>query len=360
MIQKIIIGNYKSIQYLNLTLQPINILIGANGAGKSNFISFFKLVNRIYTQQLQNFLGGNIDAFLYFGQKYSEQLAGCLVFEKNAIYFTLKPKTNTNTAFISELGDFFNKNNTPEFLHNNWDKIIWDKYTEESTLINNKKWRANYLKSYLEGLKIYHFHDTSETSSLKKMSDIHDNQYLAEDGRNLASYLYYLQEKHANYFKKIEMAVQNVTPFFQKFDLKPNKLNDNQIELRWIERDNDFPFSVHYLSDGSLRFVALATLLIQPNPPKTIIIDEPELGLHPLAIAKLAGLIKNASAKSQIIVSTQSTELINEFSPNDIITVDRKEKQSVFIRQNEENLKMWLEDYTMGELWKKNIIGGRL
>lgn len=361
MIKEIKIQNYKSIQNLDLPLQPINIFIGANGAGKSNFINFFKLINRVYTQNLQNFLGGNIDAFLYFGQKFSEKLSGALVFENNAIYFQIKPKTHSNTGIITELGDFFDKNNTNDFTKwQKWHKVIWDKNVEESTLINQKKWRSYHLKNYLEGLKIYHFHDTSETSPLKKIADIHNNQYLKENGENLASYLYYLQEKHSNHFRKIEMAMQSIAPFFQKFQLKPNKLNEQTIGLNWVEKDNDFLFNAHYLSDGSLRFMALATLLIQPEPPKTIIIDEPELGLHPVAISKLAGMIKNASAKSQIIISTQSVELINHFEANDIITVDRKEKQSIFTRQSEDDLANWLQDYTIGELWNKNLIGGRI
>ncbi len=359
MIKQVIIKNYKSIKDVNLSLNPINILIGANGAGKSNFIHFFKLINHIYTQNLQSFLGGNFDAFLHFGQKFSQSLEGTLVFDANAIYFKITPKALSNTGIIEELSDYFNTKNQKDFLPKTWNHQIWDKFTEESNLKNEKRWRANYLKELFENLKIYHFHDTSDTSPMKKMWDTNDINSLAENGRNLAPFLYHLQEFYPNDFKKIEMNVQAVTPFFQKFELK-NTSTKNEIELRWVEKGNDYSFNSHHLSDGSLRFIALATLLGQPNPPKTIIIDEPELGLHPLAIAKLAGMIQNATAKSQIIVSTQSVELINYFEPEDIITVDRKNQESIFTRQSSELLADWLEDYTMGEIWKKNIIGGRL
>ena len=98
---------------------------------------------------------------------------------------------------------------------------------------------------------------------------------------------------------------------------------------------------------------------MQPNLPEVIIIDEPELGLHPVAINKLAGLIKKASAKCQIIISTQSVNLVGNFDANDIITVDRVDNQSQFNRLSDENLGSWLEDFSLGDLWLKNMIKGQ-
>jgi predicted ATPase len=155
------------------------------------------------------------------------------------------------------------------------------------------------------------------------------------------------------------MQVRAIAPFFDRFDLAPDQLNKAQIELRWLDRGSDIPFNAYHLSDGTLRFIALATLLLQPNLPKTIIIDEPELGLHPAAINKLAGLIMKASAQSQIIISTQSVGLVDNFEPADIITVDRQDNQSVFHRHQKADLVHWLDTYSMGDLWNKNVIGGR-
>jgi predicted ATPase len=366
-ISKIQIRNFKSIKNLDLELKPINILIGANGVGKSNFISFFKLLNRIYAQRLQEYIGNNIDALLYFGRKSSESLGGIIEFSrenyKNAFYFILKNQAQSNAGFITELGDYFNKgSNNQDFNSSylNWDKKIWDKNKIESSLLNSDFGRANYLKEYLNEFKIYHFHDTSESSVLKQASELNDNRYLAEDGRNLAAYLYFLQEKHPKSLQKIEMQVRSIAPFFDRFDLAPDRLNEKQIELRWLEKGSDIAFNAHYLSDGTLRFISLITLLLQPELPKVIIIDEPELGLHPVAIYKLANLFQKASAQSQIIISTQSTTLVDHFDPEDIITVDRKNGETYFVRQNKENLAHWLDNYSMGDLWNKNVIGGRL
>jgi predicted ATPase len=155
------------------------------------------------------------------------------------------------------------------------------------------------------------------------------------------------------------MAIRAIAPYFEAFNLRPDRLNEDYIRLEWREKGSDKYFNAAHLSDGTLRFMALATLLLQADVPRTIIIDEPELGLHPFAIHKLASLLKKASAQSQIIIATQSVNLVDNFEPEDIITSDRIENQSVFQRQNSETLKDWLVEYSIGNLWTKNVIGGR-
>ena len=176
----------------------------------------------------------------------------------------------------------------------------------------------------------------------------------------MAAFLYKIKDTNPKHFKIIEFTIRSVAPFFERFDLKPDSKNPEMIFLNWLEKGSDDYFNAHNFSDGTLRFIALSTLLLQPVLPKTIILDEPELGLHPFAIAKLAGMIKKASTNSQIILSTQSVNLVDHFSANDIIVVNREDNQTVFKRQSEESLKSWLEEYSIGELWEKNVIGGRL
>jgi predicted ATPase len=116
------------------------------------------------------------------------------------------------------------------------------------------------------------------------------------------------------------------------------------------------------LSDGTLRFICLTTLLLQPKSllPDTLLIDEPELGLHPFAINLLADMLQEAAESKQVIVSTQSVELLNAFQPEDVVVVQREEDASVFKRLDKAALSDWLaDDYSLGELWKRNILGGR-
>lgn len=358
MINNIQIENYKSIRFLSIDMSPINILIGSNGAGKSNFISFFKLLKNINDRNLQLYVAeeGSSEDILYFGSQVSEYISGQIEFDKTNRYsFVLKPNKSNKFYFKSEIASF----NKKVYGQVGWCPQEWNHGGDESILHNKQTAISQYVRGYMESFRVFHFHDTGKTSKLRKPAQVNDNEFLREDGSNLPAFLYWMQEKYPKDFKKIEMVIRSVAPYFEKFNLTPDKLNEDQIRLRWKENGSDAYFDAKHLSDGTLRFIALTTLLLQPEAPEVIIIDEPELGLHPFAIGKLAGLIKKASARTQIIISTQSVNLVDNFAPEEIITVDRKENQSVFNRLDSGELKDWLNDYTISDLWNKNVIGGR-
>jgi predicted ATPase len=349
MIERIIIENFKSIRKLDLELKPINILIGANGAGKSNLLSFFELINYCNERNFEGNIRRDANKYLRYGRKISKFISvGIFVNSLKPFYIKFVPSFHNNNLTIEKLESFLN-----------------DLDKEESGYYLEKNGRQYFeLFSYF---KVYHFQDTTKDSALKSWNKTGDNRYLRENGENLAAYLYLLQEKFPNDFRKIEKQISSVAPFFERFNLMPDRDSDSQIILEWKEKGSDDYFDAFDLSDGTLRFMALTTLLMQPELPKVIIIDEPELGLHPFAITKLAAMIRSATKKgSQIIISTQSIEFINHFEPEDIIVVDRKsdnynhqQEESVFHRLSSEDLKDWLENYSIGEIWEKNIIGGR-
>lgn len=358
MINNIQIANYKSIHKLDLEMKPINILIGSNGAGKSNFISFFKFLKNIYDQNLQLYVAeeGSSDDFLYYSSTISDYIWGQIEFnEINRYCFKLLPNKDDKFYFEFEATQF----NKEAYGLTNWDCIQINKGNNESILSTQKFGRYKFVKKYMESFRVFHFHDSSKTSKMRKPAQIHDNSFLREDGSNLPAYLYWMQEIHPKEFKKIEMVIRSAAPYFEGFNLHSDRINPDIIRLEWKEKGTDTYFNAKHLSDGTLRFIALTTLLLQPNTPEVIIIDEPELGLHPFAITKLAGLIKKVAAKTQIIISTQSVNLVDNFSPEDIITVDREDKQSVFRRHDSEQLKEWLTEYSLSDLWNKNVIGGR-
>ncbi|OAV70603.1 cobalt transporter ATP-binding subunit [Bacteroidales bacterium Barb4] len=362
MIKTITIENYKSIRHLELDMKPINILIGANGAGKSNFIGFFKFLRHLLGQHLQRHVAeeGSTDDILYFGSKCSNFIEGHIEFEidsksSNSYYFKLCPNYENRFYFEKEEAFF------PYQINLFDDSLSLGQWHHESRLekYSRSDDSAFRMKKYTDSFKVFHLHDTSKTSGMRKPAQLDDNVFLREDASNLPAYLYWLQEKYPKNFKRIEMTIRSVAPFFECFNLQPDRLNEERIKLEWKEKGSDAYFNAKHLSDGTLRFIALTTFLLQPDAPKTIIIDEPELGLHPFAINKLAALIKKASVNSQIILSTQSVNLVNNFSPEDIIAVDREDKQSIFKRLEAEELIGWLENYSIGDLWNKNVIGGR-
>ena len=218
---------------------------------------------------------------------------------------------------------------------------------------------SSYVFPALKSWKVYHFHDTSDTAKIKGIGDINDNFYLRPDASNLAAFLYALNILYKNYYEAIRDQIRNVAPFFDDFILRPDPANEDKIRLEWRERGSDYPFMAYHLSDGTLRFICLATLLLQPRPPDTILIDEPELGLHPYAITVLTSLFRGLSSKIQLIISTQSVPLVNQLQPEDILVVDRIDGQSKFHRLKPEEMSDWLDDYGLGDLWEKNLLGGR-
>lgn len=277
----------------------------------------------------------------------------------NRYDFKLVPKTNASGFYFEK--DDAGFNTFANGFNENWGfKELGGEGKEESGIADSELDRAGFLRDFFNSFDVFHFHDTSASSPLKQPSQTLDYNYLKADGGNLAAFLFKLKNTHPKHFKLIEYTVSSVAPFFEKFDLAPDEINPDRIYLKWVEKGSDEYFNAHHLSDGTLRFIVLTTLLLQPYLPSTIILDEPELGLHPFALSKLAGMIKKAAVQSQIIVATQSVNFVNEFSADDILVADREDNQTVFRRQSEEELKAWLDDYSIGELWEKNVIGGRL
>jgi predicted ATPase len=209
--------------------------------------------------------------------------------------------------------------------------------------------------------EVYHFHDTSEGARVKQLVGINQNASLLADGGNLAAYLYFLREVHPESYQRIVETIRMVAPFFGDFVLRPNPYNPQKIWLEWRERGWDMILGPHVLPDGTLRFMCLATLFLQPREklPHIIILDEPELGLHPYAITLLAEMIHSVSKHTQVLLSTQSESLLSHFSPEDVLVVDRVQGVSTVQRLDSEKLEHWLRDYTLSELWEKNILGGR-
>lgn len=357
MISWLEIQGFKSIKSQKVHLRNINVLIGGNGIGKTNFISSFELMRNIYMRNLQSYVltKNGANALLYLGRKNTSEITLDLCFEHDG-------RNNRYVVILAESQDklYIKTAQTAYYYNKEWRYQIHDKGVTEASLMNDNRGQSWYVAPLLDSFEIYHFHDTGDTSPMKKLSNINDNRMLRPDGSNIASFLYYLKERYPKYYARIERTVASVSPFFKGFNLSPNRLNPDMIGLEWYQEGagDDF-FNAYQLSDGSLRFICLATLLMQPLPPKTVIIDEPELGLHPSAINKLAALIEKVSDKSQIIISTQSVNLVDNFKPEDIIVVDRQDNASVFKRLNEGDLREWLDDYSLGEVWEKNIIGGQ-
>lgn len=361
-IRTLSINGFKSIRKLdNLRLSNLSILIGANGAGKSNFVAYFRMLSELVEGRLQIWISkqGGADRVLSYGVKETSTLSTEVRFGSNMYELVLEPNLDGGLTFVKERiyfsGAFFGPT----------DRVIGTGHIEAKL-----KARANsgvgssvaqFCYDAISGWRVYHFHDTSDTAGVKRQGSLHDNAYLRMDASNLAAFLFRLQSDAPNVYSQIRKTIRLAVPFFDDFVLKPTTLptEEQQIRLLWKQNDSDYALWPSQLSDGSIRFICLVTVLLQPDPPTTIIIDEPELGLHPYAITLLGALIRSAALRTQVIVSTQSVPLLNEFEIDDLIVVEREDGGSVFKRLSEEDFSNWLEDYSIGELWEKNVLGGR-
>ncbi len=357
-LKRIVLKGYKSIRDLNLEMRSLNVLIGANGVGKSNFISVFELLNEMMVGRFQSAVrtAGGAETFLHFGEKVTPEISLELDFHPNGYKCTWHPAADDTLYFDREATSYHNVGRFPKPL-----ETFLGKGHQESLLANDgeKSSIESYVINALKSWRVYHFHDTSSSAGVKKRGAINDNLYFRPDASNLAAFLFKLQQASPKNYTLIRNTVRQVAPFFDDFLLRPDQANENNIRLEWREKGSDYPFLSHHLSDGTLRFICLATLLLQPDPPSTILIDEPELGLHPSAITMLAALFRSVSEKTQVIVSTQSVSLVNQLYLEDIIVVDREDNQSVFRHLDHSEMENWLEDYGLGDLWEKNLLGGR-
>jgi len=363
-IKKLTIKGFKSIRVMeDLALGNLNLLIGANGVGKSNFVSYFKMLGELVEGRLQVWSAkqGGADRILTYGVKETPRLASTVSFGVNKYHFVLEPTAESKFTFTKE-EVFFDESaaelKAVTFMPGHFEsslKEVVDKADEK------EKDQFDLLYASISSWKIFHFQDTSDAAGVKRIGSLHDHETLRSDASNLAAYLYYLKMDHSEIYAQIRKTVALAIPFFDDFVLKPTVLDseEEQIRLLWRQKKSDYALWPSQLSDGSIRFICLTTALLQPNPPSTLIIDEPELGLHPYAIVLLGSLIRAASARMQLIISTQSISLLNEFSLNDLIVVEREKGASVFKRLKEDDFKVWLEEYSVGELWEKNILGGR-
>ncbi len=365
-LQRIRIEGYRSIKSLDLELGDINVLIGSNAAGKSNFIRFFQFLQRLADEALHLHVqrAGGAPSVLYYGPKVTASLEATIDLGSTEYSFALTATEDNRLVFKEE------RVAGPR-VENGRGRLIAEGHRETFLGSTQRDIResASGIRSGLRGFSPYHFQDTGSNAPPTQAVNIRDDHRLHSDAGNLAAVLYRLKEQQPDAYRLVRRTVQRVFPQFGNFVLQPDTHNEDTIRLQWREKGEEYVFGAHQLSDGTLRFICLATLVLQPKPPSTIIVDEPELGLHPHAISVLAGMVRSAAADAQVILSTQSVTLLNQFAPEDVVVVEREDdpdapvsaprSHSTFRRiSDQQELEHWLDDYTLGDLWEMNVLGG--
>lgn len=362
-LKKLTLRGYKTIRELR-AFEPgsLMLMIGANGAGKSNLISFFRLLSYTLNGELQRHVAefGPASAILHDGPDRTREIEAELTIEteggENQYAFRLVFAAGDTLIFTEEK---FRYSWSGSASPAGWEPAgagHREARLPEIGLEGNQT--ARVILALMRKIIVHQFHNTSLTARIRLKWDSDDGRWLKEDGANLAPFLYRLKHNEPKYYKRIVETTQLLIPFFQDYELEPEY---GRLLLSWREKGSDRVFTAPQAGDGMLRLMALVALLQQPEPdlPNVLILDEPELGLHPYAINVISGLIKSVSEQVQVIVATQSVSFIDRFEPEDIVVVDRDKRESTFRRLDRKSLDDWLEEYSMSELWEKNVIGGR-
>ena len=366
-IKRLFVDGFKSLKELKgFELNALNVIVGANGAGKSNFIQIFKMLLAMSKGAFQHFIkmNGGADAFPYLGLKETPVINIGFEFTSNSINssgsnfyrFTMSPTISEDMLLTEErkYKDF----NWRSYGSPSWESRLAEQKNECSS---DGQWNGVgfFVYDAISKWMVYHFHDSSSTAPMRRSEIVEDCMVLRDDGGNIAPFLLNLRDNYTDYYEKIRNAVRLVIPFFEDFSLDIIPMGEAQkVKLTWKQKGTTYPMQPYHFSDGSIRFICLATALLQPTPPTTIVIDEPELGLHPEAIHILAELITLAAKRTQVIIATQSPMLLDNFSIDDIIVAKRQQGATTLEHLKEEDYRVWLEDYSVGELWSHDIIHG--
>lgn len=370
-IESVRVRGFRSLADVELSnLQNATVLIGANGSGKSNFIRFFEMMSwMLRSRRLGEFVEryGGADDQLYGGNSVTPRMEGELALRtdegRNDYRFALSYAHPDRFMFTEEAYRFSPDRHAtdPDWKHitgGHREAAIVD-VAQASSSVGPNPVTARVIVHLLRACQVFQFHDTSYTSSFKKRWDAEDNDHLRTHGGNLAAVLHRLEEEDVKRFDLICQHVRRVLPVFDRFQVDESY---GKVSLRWKASGTDKTFGAHLTSDGSLRFFALVTLLNLPPEmlPDVLLLDEPELGLHPAAIALVGSMIKSLAKDRQIIVATQSPLLVDAFALEDIVVLELRDGRTTFRRPDREGYRRWLDEGFMpGEMWQKNLIGGR-
>ena len=377
LVERVAVRGFKSVRDAEIEIAPINLLIGGSGSGKSNFIGAFEFLRTLRSGRLQNTVRkyGGADKLLHFGSKITPEMSFGIWFRQgenlsDGYEVTLAADSRDSLYVSEEVAHIRNESGgAMPYIPGRPPDGREASISEPNPALNSvwfnpavetETGTPKHVARGLDGFRLYHFHDTGFHSPMKKTTEVRLDRHLLPDGSNLAAFLYRLREEYQRSYNLIKFVIGLVAPFFQDFHLEPRGKDGKFIILEWLHANSDAVWDAASLSDGTLRFMALAALLLQPKElmAPTILLDGPEQGLHPDAVSLLADMVYQATAYSRVILATQSQRLVNEFKPEHVIVANRVNGATELCRLNADDLAEWLSHYRLGDLWEMNEFGG--
>ena len=340
---------FRSIE--NLTLGTITVFFGLNGCGKTSFIRLFEFMNAMRNDSVADFImtSGRAGGILHYGPSFTDRLTVSAGLKSGKLSYQVEmiPRRDGTLAIRRQQLETSGVSGYPdgpiETVENSFESLIRKKIHWSPAI-------DQYISLLFDGHRVYDFLDTGFHSPMKRTANLHDNRFLREDGANLAAFLYLLRHKHPDAYRDVVEVVRSVAPFFSDFVLEPDKDNRRYIQLRWEPMATNIQLDASTtLSGGVLRFIAVATLFLQPVQyrPAMIVLDESELGFHPDMYPVLSDLIQGALADTRIVLTTKSSDLIRFLSPDEVVIADWFDGAVVLTRMNDSDMAVWLKDRGM-------------
>lgn len=380
-IKKMKIHGFKSLKEIDFKMRPLNVLIGLNNGGKTNFLDFFEFLSEAAHEELQNAIAGRRGGFhslLYAGYADLEKEENKKISWEIDFLVPALPEEEKNISYKVTLAPSFRQTRVDD----EWfrgrslrkEKRALGRPLPRTGLLGKPEAEPKkgelfiaqapegnmeyFFRDYMRSWATYEF-STAKDSPLRREQTLKAGVGVSPIGDNLAAVLLNMREQreHRDAYNEIIKTLRVAFPTFKDLHF-PCEVSEGKIALRW-EGEFKREFPMHVLSDGVLKFLCLTTLLLSPDPPDLICIDEPEIGLHPQLIGLVAELLTAASERTQLIVATHSPQLIKRLKPEDVVIVEKKDGATELRRLPTEELEAWLRDFTLDELWLTGVIGGR-
>ena len=392
MITHLHLESFKSFKSLDFELKPLNVVIGPNGSGKTNFLDFFRFLSEAMSNHLA-------DAIYNRGGLWRLSFGGSrdpLTFRLGLLMRTEEdpedPDLRIDLSYTCEIRPYDNQyeifaerfggsQRSRKHGDKDWDKALLDKMAREglpklsadaTPLVSYPELALSSRRAAVDGFADVFVQDTRNiqwvSNSLmgpdavgRRPSYTRSDSLLLPDGDNLSSVLHFLSNdpQHRETRERLLDVLRIAYPDFE--DLSFRAPAQGQVILSWKDKRLKDAFDANFLSDGLLRFLSLLVVLLNPRPPSLILIDEPEVGLHPSLIGLIGELLVDASTRTQLIVATHSPQLLNELQKEHICVVETdKEGASTITRASEKpDIDAWLKNFTLGETWLQGNLGGK-
>ena len=384
--ERIHIQGFRRLFDVDIKLNPLNVLIGANGSGKTSILDVFSLLANSASGKLNESLSeqNGIDANLSNlaaanagkSQFMSFELAMHVPSYKPIEYrLAISPQGASYKIADELLSQYGGRPEPFKHIVAHHDNVVYYEWKLSKKGLVRPNWEYNPKESALSQVPKmfrepedfrkrlassthYHVLDVSRRAPIRLPQQMRDATLPGHDGEDLVSCLFTLRETDPDRFELIEATLRAGFPSFERLNFPP--VAAGTLAMTWKDRNSKYPFYMHQLSEGTLRFLWLVTLLHSPGLTEVTMIDEPEVSLHPELLSLLADLLRDASNRTQLIVATHADRLVRFLQPSEILTINTNDEgASEVICADELDLENWLKEYSMDEVWRMGRIGGR-